>query len=121
MASIASDADHGYGEMHIMDDDGIFSPEDRGLVVKVSNVEWKNGVDPTEGRSTYSAAAAARRWTAECFGTSSLTCRGGDLVRLLLAATGEAFASAVESSRIKSRGCDRASAAADAILREPVR
>ena len=42
------------------------------LVVAVSNVEWKNGVEPVE-EINYSAAAAAERWTAGMSGTSLST------------------------------------------------
>ncbi len=122
MASVASDADRSYGEMHssraMTDILGNF--ED--LVVRVSNVEWKNGVTPTE-EINYSAAAAAERWTAGMVWDELVDrtrAEEGDLVRLL-SRTGEALRQLSNLRETNPAAAAIASAAADVMLREPVR
>ncbi|MFM9905553.1 MAG: hypothetical protein ACKVQJ_13400 [Pyrinomonadaceae bacterium] len=122
MASVASDADRSYGEMRASRamTDILANFED--LVIKVSNVEWKNGIEPAE-EINYSAAAAAERWTAgmEWDELADRTkAEEGDLVRLL-SRTGEALRQISNLRESNPKAAAIASAAADAILREPVR
>jgi len=122
MASVASDADRSYGEMRASRamTDILANFED--LVVKVSNIEWKNGVEPAE-EINYSAAAAAERWTAGMEWDELVDrtrAEEGDLVRLL-SRTGEALRQLSNLRESNPAAAVIASAAADAILREPVR
>jgi superfamily II RNA helicase len=92
------------------------------IVVAVSNVEWKNGVEPAE-QINYSAAAAAERWTAGMSWDELVDrtrAEEGDLVRLL-ARTGEALRQLANLRESNPAAAAIASAASDAILREPVR
>ena len=104
MASVASDADRSYGEMRASRRmiDILANFED--IVVSVSNVEWKNGVEPAE-EINYSAAAAAERWTAGMEWDELVDrtrAEEGDLVRLL-SRTGEALRQLGKSTTIQTR------------------
>lgn len=92
------------------------------IVVAVSNIEWKNGVEPAE-EINYSAAAAAERWTAGMTWDELVDrtkAEEGDLVRLL-SRTGEALRQLAHLKASNSAAAAIASAAADVMLREPVR
>ncbi|MEO6656559.1 MAG: helicase-related protein [Pyrinomonadaceae bacterium] len=122
MASVASDADRSYGEMRATRrmTDILANFED--IVVAVSNVEWKNGVEPAE-EINYSAAAAAERWTAGMEWDELVDrtrAEEGDLVRLL-SRTGEALRQLANLRDSNPAAAAIAQTAADAILREPVR
>ncbi|MFN2501144.1 MAG: helicase-related protein [Pyrinomonadaceae bacterium] len=122
MASVASDAERSYGEMRPSRQmlDILANFED--LVISVSNIEWKNGVNPVE-EINYSAAAAAERWTAGMAWDELVDrtkAEEGDLVRLL-SRTGEALRQLANLRESNPTAAAIASAASDAILREPVR
>ncbi|MGE3467147.1 MAG: hypothetical protein AB7J13_09450 [Pyrinomonadaceae bacterium] len=122
MASVASDADRSYGEMHASRKMGDVLADLEDIVIKVSNVEWKNGVEPAE-EINYSAAAAAERWTAGMQWDELVDrtrAEEGDLVRLL-SRTGEALRQLASLRTSNPTAAKIASAASDAILREPVR
>lgn len=122
IASIASDAERNYGEIR-----GSHSMADRlnsleAIIRMVTIIEWKFGVPPVEDMND-SAAAAAERW-AQGMEWDTLVSRSkaepGDLLRLM-SRTGEALRQIAEL-----RGANRsvtaiASAAADVMLREPIR
>jgi ATP-dependent RNA helicase HelY len=121
MAAIAADADRSYGDMHAsrrMDD--VLSDVEQ-IVMRVANVEWKNGVTPTEDIN-YSAAAVAERW-AQGMSWDELVDRTkaeeGDLVRLL-ARTAEALERLAHLRTANPRAAAIAAAASNLILREPV-
>jgi ATP-dependent RNA helicase HelY len=122
MASVASDADRSYGEMRASRKmtDILAGFED--LVVSVSNIEWKNGVEPAE-EINYSAAAAAERWTAGMDWDELVDrtkAEEGDLVRLL-SRTGEALRQLANLRASNPAAAAIAQTASEAILREPVR
>ena len=122
MASVASDADRSYGEMRASRAMTDILTDFEDLVVKVSNVEWKNGVEPAE-EINYSAAAAAERWTAGMEWDELVDrtrAEEGDLVRLL-SRTGEALRQLTNLRASNPKAAAIASAASDAMLREPVR
>ena len=122
MASVASDADRSYGEMRASRAMTDILTDFEVLVVKVSNIEWKNGVEPAE-EINYSAAAAAERWTAGMEWDELVDrtrAEEGDLVRLL-SRTGEALRQLANLRESNPTAAAIASAASDAILREPVR
>lgn len=122
MASVAADADRSYGEMrstrNMIDLLGDFAD----LVVRVSNVEVKHGVEPAE-EINYSAAAAAERWTAGMVWDELVDrtkAEEGDLVRLL-SRTGEALRQLANLRESNPAAAAIAAAASEAILRDPVR
>ena len=122
MASVASDADRSYGEMRTTRKTGDLLDDLGSVVISVANVEWKNGVDPVE-ELNYSAAAAAERWAAgmewdDLVGRTKA--EPGDLVRLL-ARTGEALRQLGNLRESNPAAATIANAAAETILREPVR
>jgi superfamily II RNA helicase len=122
MASVASDADRSYGEMRSSRRVMNILADFEEIVISVSNVEWKNGVEPAE-EINYSAAAAAERWTAGMVWDELVDrtkAEEGDLVRLL-ARTGEALRQLANLRESNPTAAAIASAASDAILREPVR
>ncbi|MFN0277970.1 MAG: hypothetical protein ACKVRN_05135 [Pyrinomonadaceae bacterium] len=122
MASVASDADRSYGEMRASRSMFDLLADFEDLVVKVSNIEWKHGVEPAE-EINYSAAAAAERWTAG-MEWDELVARTraeeGDLVRLL-SRTGEALRQLANLRDSNPSAASIAHAASGAMLREPVR
>ncbi|MFL6373870.1 MAG: helicase-related protein [Pyrinomonadaceae bacterium] len=121
IAAVAADADRSYGEMHAsrpMDD--LLASLDE-IVLRVSSIEWKNGVPPIEDIN-YSAAAAAERWT-QGMSWDELVARTkaeeGDLVRLL-SRTAEALKQLAHLHSSNPKAAAIAAAASDLILREPV-
>ncbi|CAN5212429.1 hypothetical protein BH20ACI2_BH20ACI2_03800 [soil metagenome] len=122
MASVASDADRSYGEMRSSRRMNEILADFEAIVIKVSNVEWKNGVEIAE-EINYSAAAAAERWTAGMSWDELVDrtkAEEGDLVRLL-SRTGEALRQLANLKRSNPLAAAIAFEASEAILREPVR
>jgi len=122
MASVASDADRSYGEIRSSRRMTDILADLEDIVVGVSNVEWKNGVEATE-EINYSAAAAAERWTAGMSWDELVDrtrAEEGDLVRLL-SRTGEALRQLANLRRSNPVAAAVAAAASDAIMREPIR
>jgi superfamily II RNA helicase len=122
MASVASDADRSYGEMRSSRRMVDTLAEFEEIVINVSNVEWKNGIEPTE-EINYSAAAAAERWTAGMEWDELVDrtrAEEGDLVRLL-SRTGEALRQLANLSGSNPTAASIAFSASESILREPVR
>lgn len=122
MAAVAADADRNYGEMHASRkmNDILLRFED--IVVAVSNIELKNRVEPTE-EINYSAAAVAERWTSGMAWDELVDrtkAEEGDLVRLL-SRTGEALRQLAHLRDSNPKAAAIAAAAADTMLREPVR
>lgn len=122
MASVAADADRSYGEMRASRKMTDILANFEDVVVAVSNVEWKMGVEPAE-EINYSAAAAAERWTAGMSWDELVdrTCaEEGDLVRLL-SRTAEALRQVANLRDSNPAATAIALAASETILREPVR
>lgn len=122
MASVAADPDRSYGELHCTDRMLDVIEEFDDVLAEVGSVELRSGIPPVEDVNI-SAAAAAEAW-ANGWEWDRLVERTnaeeGDLVRLL-SRTGEALlqvAKLTETNRIAS---DIAAAAAESVLREPVR
>lgn len=121
MASLAADSDRDYGQLYLSDPlmNVIASFEE--IIYDVSQIEWKNGIEPAE-EINLSAAAAAERWAAGMsWGdlVKRTNAEEGDLVRLL-SRTGEAL---MQIAHLKSSNPKAASLAyqtAHAILREPI-
>jgi superfamily II RNA helicase len=122
MASVASDVDRSYGQMHSSRRMLDLLSEFEETVVAVSNVEWNNGVEPVE-EINYSAAAAAERWAAGMAWDELVDrtrAEEGDLVRLLLR-TGEALRQVANLRESNPAAAAIASGASAALLREPVK
>jgi superfamily II RNA helicase len=122
MAALASDAERDYGELEL--DDAMVSTLARfeEVAYKVATEEWKQGLEPAP-EINFSAAAAAARWAggaewAEL--VQETRAEEGDLVRML-SRTGESLLQIAGLKRAQTRAAQRASVAAEATLREPVR
>ena len=122
MAALAADSDRNYGELYLSDHllDVISRLED--IIFDVSNTEWKAGIEPTE-EINLSAAAAAESWAGGMSWEQLARKTGaeeGDLFRLL-ARTGEALLQIAHVRTANAKAADVARAAAEIILRDPVR
>ena len=122
MASLAADSDRNYGDLYLSNEllDIISSFED--VVFDVSNVEWRNGLEPAE-EINLSAAAAAERWAGGMSWPELVTrtkAEEGDLVRLL-SRTGEALMQLAYLKDSNQNAAAIARETAAVILREPVR
>ncbi len=122
MAALAADADRNYGELYLSDEllETLTKVED--IIFKVSDVEWKNGIEPAP-EMNFSAAAAAERW-ADGMTWSELVfstkAEEGDLVRLL-SRTGEALMQIAHQKGEHNEAAAIARTTAEIILREPIR
>jgi len=122
MAALAADYDRNYGELYLSDEilDVLTKFED--IIFNVSNVEWKNGVEPAP-EMNFSAVATAERW-ADGMNWSDLVfqtkAEEGDLVRLL-SRTGEALMQVAHLKDSNVEAAAIARATAQIILREPIR
>ncbi len=122
MAALAADADRNYGELYLSDEllETLTKVED--IIFKVSDVEWKSGIEPAP-EMNFSAAAAAERW-ADGMSWSDLVfntkAEEGDLVRLL-SRTGEALMQIAHQKDANPEAAATARTTADIILREPIR
>ncbi|MGQ0540518.1 MAG: hypothetical protein ACT4O9_01550 [Blastocatellia bacterium] len=122
MASLAADSDRDYGELYLSDEllDVVNTFEE--IILAVSNVEWKAGIEPTE-EINLSAAAAAEHWTAGMPWDELVRrtrAEEGDLVRLL-SRTGEALMQIAFLKASNPKASAIARETAEIILREPVR
>jgi superfamily II RNA helicase len=122
MAALAADSDRNYGELYLSDEILEVLTKFEDIIFDVSNVEWKNGIEPAPDMN-FSAAATAERW-ADGMAWSDLVfqtkAEEGDLVRLL-SRTGEAL---MQVAHLKESNADAAAIArqtAEVILREPIR
>jgi len=122
MAALAADADRDYGELEL--DDPMVQTLARfdEVAYKVATEEWKQGLEPAP-EINFSAAATAARWAggaewAEL--VQETRAEEGDLVRML-SRTGESLLQIAGLKKAKAAAAGRAAAAAEAVLREPVR
>jgi superfamily II RNA helicase len=122
MAALAADSDRNYGELYLSDEILEVLTKFEDIIFDVSNVEWKNGIEPAPDMN-FSAAATAERW-ADGMAWSDLVfqtkAEEGDLVRLL-SRTGEAL---MQVAHLKESNAEAAAVArqtAEIILREPIR
>jgi superfamily II RNA helicase len=122
MAALAADSDRNYGDLEISGEVGVLLGRFAHIIDEVAQAEWKFGVEPTP-ELNYSAAAAAELWAG---GTEwddlveATHAEEGDLVRLL-SRTGEALLQIAALKTANLEAAEAARAAAEAILREPVR
>lgn len=122
MAALAADSDRNYGELYLSDEILEVLTKFEDIIFGVSNVEWKNGIEPAP-EMNFSAAAAAERW-ADGMAWSDLVfqtkAEEGDLVRLL-SRTGEALMQIAHLKESNAEAARIARATAEIILREPIR
>lgn len=122
MAALAADAEREYGELDLSDDIVDVLTEFENTVYKVSNVEWKFGVEPSP-EMNFSAAAAAEFW-AEGADWDDLVrntrAAEGDLVRLL-SRTGEALMQIANLRVSHPAAARKARLASEIMLRPPIR
>jgi superfamily II RNA helicase len=122
MAALTADEEREYGNLEL--DDNMVSSlarfEDIGF--KVSAEEWKYGIEPTP-ELNFSAAGAAVLW-ADGVSWSEVVrqtrAEEGDLFRMF-SRTGEALLQIAGLHRSHPQAAQRAAAAAEVVLREPIR
>ena len=122
MAALAADSDRNFGELYLSDKllDVLGKAEE--VIFDVSNIEWKNGVEPAP-EMNFSAAATVEAWADEISWSDLVyetKAEEGDLVRLL-SRTGEAL---MQLGNLKDSNAEAAAMArktADVILRAPIR
>jgi superfamily II RNA helicase len=123
MAALAADSDRNYGELYLSDKILEVLTKFEDIIFDVSNVEWKNGIEPAP-EMNFSAAATAERWADGATSWSDLVfqtkAEEGDLVRLL-SRTGEALMQIAHLKDEHAAAAAIARATAEIILREPIR
>jgi ATP-dependent RNA helicase HelY len=122
MAALTADEERDYGQLELEDAlvNSLAQFEDIGF--KVSNEEWKLGIEPAP-ELNFSAAAAAARWATGTEWSTLVHETGaeeGDLFRML-SRTGEALLQVAGLRKAHPEAARIAALAADAVLREPVR
>jgi ATP-dependent RNA helicase HelY len=122
MAALTADEDRDYGDLEL--DDAIVTSltrfEDIGF--KVSAEEWKHGVEPAP-ELNFSAAGAAVLWANDAPWAEIVRqtrAEEGDLFRMF-SRTGEALLQVAGLHRTHPRAAQVAAAAAEIVLREPIR
>jgi len=122
MASVASDADRSYGEMHASRRMTEYLGELEDVSFAVAEVEVRHGVEPVE-ELNYSAAASCERWAAGMSWDELVDrtrAEEGDLVRLI-SRTGEALRQLANLRTYDEATANRAREASETLLREPIR
>ncbi len=122
MAGLASDGDRNYGELHSSEKTLEILDKFEQIAFKVSDVEWKNGVEPAQ-EMNYTAIATAEAWANGMSWdelVSKTKAEEGDLVRLL-SRTGEALMQIAHLKKTKPEAAELASRTAEIVLREPIR
>lgn len=122
MAALAADSERNYGELYLSDELLEILTKFEDIIFDVSNVEWKNSIEPAP-EMNFSAAAAAE-WWAGGMSWSDLVFKTkaeeGDLVRLL-SRTGEALMQIAHQKESNAASAQIARQTAEVILREPIR
>ena len=122
MAAMAADADRNYGEIYLSDELLETLTKVEEIIFQVSDVEWKNGIEPAP-ELNFSAAAAAETWAHGAMWSELVfktKAEEGDLVRLL-SRTGEALMQIAHQKDANPKAAAIARATAETILREPIR
>jgi len=122
IAAIAADSDRDYGELELDDAIVRLLVQVEEVAFDVSTEEWKQGVEGA-AELNFSAAATAAHWAGEADWTELVRetrAEEGDLVRLL-SRTGEALLQVAGLRESHAAAATTARAAAEIVLREPVR
>ena len=119
---MAADADRDYGELELEDELVTTLAKFEETAFKVSTEEWKHSIEPAP-ELNFSAAAAAARWAGGVEWSALVQetrAEEGDLVRMLSRA-GEALMQIAQLKNAHPLAARTAWAAAEVVLREPVR
>ena len=122
IAAIAADADRDYGELELDDAIVRLLVQIEEIAFEVSTEEWKQGVEAAP-EINFSAAAIAAHWAGQTVWAELVRetrAEEGDLVRLL-SRTGEALLQVAGVRGPHAAAAAAARAAAEIVLREPVR
>jgi len=122
IAALAADEDRDYGELALDDELVTTLAKFEDIAYKVSTEEWQHGIEPSP-ELNFSAAATAARWASGVdWATLVAETRAeeGDLVRMLSRA-GEALMQIAALRNAHPGAAGSAGAAAEIVLREPVR
>ena len=122
IAALTADEDRDYGEMELGDEivTSLARFEDVGF--KVSEEEWKHGIEPAP-ELNFSAAGAAVHWAGGADWSTIVRetrAEEGDLFRML-SRTGEALLQIAGLRRSHPQAAQMAASVAEAVLREPIR
>jgi superfamily II RNA helicase len=122
IAALTADEDRDYGEIELGDEivTSLARFEDLGFTVAAE--EWKHGIEPAP-ELNFSAAGAAVYWAGGAEWSTVVRetrAEEGDLFRIL-SRTGEALMQIASLKKAHPAAARTAAAAADAVLREPVR
>lgn len=122
MAALTADEDRDYGEMELEDEvvSSLAQFEDVGF--RVSNEEWKHGVESAP-ELNFSAAGAAVHWAGGAAWSQIVRetrAEEGDLFRMF-SRTGEALLQVAGLRRSHPKAAESAAAVAEMVLREPIR
>ena len=121
-AALTADADRDYGEIEMEDALVSSLTQFEEIGFRVSSEEWKYGIEP-EPELNFSAAGAAVRWAGGAEWSALVRethAEEGDLFRML-SRTGEALLQVAGLRKAHPDAARIAAAAAEAVLREPVR
>jgi len=122
MAALTADEDRDYGELELGDETVTSLARFEDIGFKVSEEEWKHGIEPAP-ELNFSAAGAAVRWaTRTAWSTIVRETRAeeGDLFRML-SRTGEALLQLAGLRRSHPQAAQMAASVAEVVLREPIR
>lgn len=122
IAALAADEDRDYGELEIEDSVVSLLVQFEEISFEVSNEEWKHGIEAAP-EINFSAAAAAAHWAGGADWrelVQETRAEEGDLVRLL-SRTGEALLQIAGLRETHPQAAALAAAAAEIVLREPIR
>ncbi len=122
MAALTADEDRDYGDLEL--DDNIVSSLARfeEIGFKVSAEEWNHGIEPAP-ELNFSAAGAAVSWAGGAPWAQIVRqtrAEEGDLFRMF-SRTGEALLQVAGLHRTHPQAAEMAAAAAEVVLREPIR
>ena len=122
MAALTADEDRDYGELELDDSLVTTLGQFEEIGFGVSTEEWEHGIEPAP-ELNFSAAGAAARWAAGDEWTTLVQktrAEEGDLFRML-SRTGEALVQIGGLRKAHPQAAQVAWAAAESVLREPVR
>jgi ATP-dependent RNA helicase HelY len=122
MAALAADSERNFGELHLSNKILDILTEFEDIVFEVSGAEWKFGVEPAP-EMNLSAAATAEEWASGAKWDDlarDTKAEEGDLVRLL-SRTGESLLQIAQLRNSNPEAAEIARAAAEIVLREPIR
>lgn len=122
LAALTADEDRDYGELELTDELVSCLTQFEEIGFNVASEEWKRGIEPAP-ELNFSAAAATAHWATGIEWSvlaGETKAEEGDLFRML-SRTGEALLQIAGLRRAHPHAAQIAAAAAESILREPIR